>query len=310
VSTILILWFAGASAMAGLLNIVPRYLPRYGMAPDWARAVRPLVLIFTAACSLVTVLFQADVDAQAGAYATGVLAVITSATIAVTLDAHRRRHLQATLGYGSVAAIFVYTTAITVVDNTRGLQIALVFIATIVVMSLISRAARSTELRVESIVLDPMAERLVRTAARKGMVRIIANHPDERTSREYLRKEREEREASNIPRGVPVLFLEVVVADASDFASELVVHGERVGEYGVLRVEGPSVPNTIAAVLLYIQEYTRLQPHIYFGWTEGNPFKYLARFILFGEGDVAPVTHEILRRAEPDPRRRPAIHVG
>ena len=309
-STILILWFAGASAMAGLLNIVPRYLPRYGMAPDWARAVRPLVLIFTAACFLVTVLFRADVDAQAGAYATGVLAVITSATIAVTLDAHRRRQSRATLGYGSVAAIFVYTTAITVVDNTRGLQIALIFIATIVVMSLISRAARSTELRVESIVLDPMAEQLVRTAARKGMVRIIANHPDERTSREYLRKEREEREASNIPRGVPVLFLEVVVADASEFASELVVHGERIGEYGVLRVDGPSVPNTIAAVLLYIQDYTRLQPHIYFGWTEGNPLKYLARFILFGEGDVAPVTHEILRRAERDPRRRPAIHVG
>lgn len=310
VSTISILWFAGASALAGLLNIVPRYLPRYGMAPDWARATRPLVLIFTAICAVVTILFRAEVDAQAGAYATGVLAVITSATIAVTLDARRRQQPRATLGFGFVALIFLYTTIVTIIGDFGGLQIALFFIAGIITVSLVSRAARSTELRVTEVVVDAVAEQLIREAARDGVIRIIANHPDDRTRREYLLKEREEREASHIPEGDAVLFLEVTITDASEFDRSIHVHGHRIGTFRVLRTEGSSVPNAIAATLLDIRDRTRQQPHIYFGWVEGNPLKYLARFILFGEGDVAPVTREILRRAEPNAKRRPAIHVG
>jgi len=309
VSTIGILWFAGASAMAGLLNIVPRYLPRYGMAPDWARASRPLALLVTAICVVVTLIFRASVDAQAGAYATGVLALLTSATIAVALAARRRRQRGATLFFAGVSVIFVYTIGSTIIGQPAGLEIAAVFIVAIVVVSLVSRVFRSTELRASGVEVDETARGFIADAAR-GTIRLIANHPDDRSPREYLLKEREERAVNGIPPGEPVLFLEVSVADASEFAPVLQVRGEEIGGYRVLRAQGASVPNAIAAVLLYLRDTTGARPHIYFAWTEGNPLKFLAKYILFGEGDIAPVTHEVLRQAEPDPARRPAIHVG
>jgi hypothetical protein len=150
ISTIMILWFAGASAMAGLLNVVPRYLPRYGMAPDWARATRPLVLIFTAICFAVTIYFRAGVNAQGAAYATGVLALMTSATIAVTLSARRKGQVTATWAFGLVTAIFIYTTFVNIRTQPDGLKIAFFFIAAIVVVSLLSRIFRTTELRVDA----------------------------------------------------------------------------------------------------------------------------------------------------------------
>jgi hypothetical protein len=310
VSTILILWFAGASAMAGLLNIVPRYLPRYGMAPDWARATRPLVIVFTLICFAMTILFRADINAQAGPYATGVLAVITSASVAVFLSEWRKKARGSIICFGAVMVIFIYAFLNTIVQDPSGLKMAAIFFGSIVVISLISRAARSTELRATEVAFDATAERFIREAAQSGPLRLIANHPDERNTREYLLKEREEREASHIPAGDPVLFVEVTVQDASDFASTVMVQAEVVGGFRVLRVQSASVPNGLAATLLAIRERTGKKPHAYFGWTEGNPLKYLARFIFFGEGDIAPVTREILRQTDPNPATRPAIHIG
>ncbi|MFN8591726.1 MAG: hypothetical protein U0031_09735 [Thermomicrobiales bacterium] len=310
VSTILILWFAGASAMAGLLNIVPRYLPRYGMAPDWTHATRPLVLVFSAIAFVLTVLFRADVEAQAGAYATGVLVLISSASVAVTLAAHKAGQRTLTWAFAAIAAVFAYTTVVNVLERPDGIKIAGFFISAIVIVSLISRTVRSTELRSTAVDFDDLAEQWIDAAGRNGQVRLIANHPDERNTREYLLKEREEREANHIPVGDPVMFLEVTVRDASEFASQVRVSGEEIGGFRVLRADGTAVPNAIAAVLLAIRDRTGARPHAYFGWVEGNPLKYLGRFVFFGEGDIAPTTREILRLAEPDPGRRPVIHVG
>jgi hypothetical protein len=310
VSTITILWFAGASAMAGLLNIVPRYLPRYGMAPDWGRAVRPLVLVYTAISVIVTVLFAADVDAQGGAYATGVLAMMTSAAFAVTLTAWRKGSKPTTLSFGLITAVFIYALAANIYDRPDGIAIAAFFIGAIVLVSLFSRVYRSTELRQERIEVDEKAQRFIEEATKRGEIHLVAHRRRYGTEEEYARKEREQREDNHIPASEPILFLEVDVEDASEFMDVLEVRGVEVGGQKVLRAVSTVVPNAIAALMIYLRDTTGKTPHCYFGWTEGNPIVYLFRYLLFGEGDTAPVTHEVLREAEPDPERRPAIHVG
>ncbi|OOB91430.1 amino acid transporter [Rathayibacter sp. VKM Ac-2630] len=311
VSTICILWFAGASAMAGLLNIVPRYLPRYGMAPQWAAAVRPLVLVFTAIAFLITILFEADVNAQGGAYATGVLVLITSASVAVFLSARRQRQRKRTVGFALIALVFVYTTVVNVIERPDGVRIAAVFIVGIVVVSLISRVQRSFQLRATSVVLDDQALAFVRSDADDyGVIRIVSHEPDEDSEQEYRTKLSEERRDSNIPARSPVLFLEVHRADSSNFEEDLEVRGVVRHGFRVLQVSSGNVPNTLAAVLLEIRSETGVIPEIYFEWTEGSPLSNMFRFLITGAGEVAPVTREVLRRAEPDPGRRPAVHVG
>jgi len=309
-STITILWFAGASALAGLLNIVPRYLPRYGMAPEWARATRPLVLVFTALAFFVTWYFKADVDAQGGAYATGVLVLIFSAAVAVTLAAIRRRSRKGIVAFSVISLVFGYTLVTNVIERPEGVKIAGLFIAGIVVVSFAARITRATELRVTEIHLDDTARRFLAAADTDGLLRIIANEPGPRDAREYLDKESDVRRRNHIPGEDPILFLEVTVRDASDFESELDVHGKVMFGFRVLRVESSTVANAIAALLLEIRDQFETTPHVYFGWTEGNPLKHVATFFFFGHGEVAPITREVLREAEPDPLRRPVVHVA
>jgi hypothetical protein len=308
VVTMAILWFAGASALAGLLNLVPLYLPRYGMAPEWARATRPLVVIFTGIGILVTIAFSADVDAQAGAYATGVLVLMSSGAVAVAITAWRQNHRAAL--FTAITVVFAYTSITNMIERPEGIKIAAVFILSIVLSSLVSRALRSTELRVLGIVPDPLAQQFIDEAAHSKEIGIIANRPGPGDPAEYADKLHEAWRAHHLTPDHPVLFLEVERGDASEFSDVLLVHGARVENHRVLRCKSPAVPNAIAALLLHIRDRTGKIPHVYFGWTEGNPIAYLLKFLALGEGDTAPVTREVLRQAESDPLRRPFVHVG
>lgn len=311
ISSILILWFAGASAMAGLINIVPRYLPSYGMAPEWGRAVRPVVIVYTVICIIITIIFNADVNAQAGAYATGILAMMVSGSFAVTVSAWRKKQRGATIGFAVLTLVLVYALVENVIEKPDGITISFGFIIGIVVISLVSRVSRTTELRVDKIKFDEHARRFItETIAYDHRITLIANRRQAGDKAEYDEKENEQRGMNPVPGTADVMFLEIDIVDPSAFSDVLCVQGVEVDGHRVLRASAPAAPNAIAAILLALRDSTGVIPHAHFEWSEGNPLGHLFRYLILGRGDTPPVVREIIRSAEADPSRRPRVHVG
>ena len=289
VSTILVLGLAGASAMAGLLHLIPRYLPRFGMAPRWAALSRPLVLVLFVIDLVITVIFGASVEAQSGAYATGVLVLILSAAFAATLALWREGRWPLAFYTALLSLVFAYTLADNCLARPDGLIIGTVFTFLLILVCAISRSMRSVEFRIPyGYFVDVESWRLGPEVRGKKvhLAPIPKSSPD-------ARRETRAQIVRHYNVGGPFLFLHVNLLDnRSEFSSPLEVSLRKEGDDYVGEVFGAiATANTIA----YISEV--IDPiSIFIGLTRRNLMAQAVRCLLFGEGETGLMVYTILLR--------------
>lgn len=311
-STVAILCFAGASALSGLLNLIPRYLPKFGMAPDWVSATRPLVCVIIAVCLVVTLIFRASVEEQGAAYATGVMVLILSACVAVMIEKYRERE-GTTWGRVPwptviITVVFLYTAVDIMIEKSEGLIISLFFIAAIMGVSLVSRIVRSDELRVVRFQYANNDSRFRWNTLQHVEIPVLAPHrPGGRTLDE---KERELRIWHHLDDEIPVVFVEISLGDTSDFFQEPVLDIRHEGGRYIIRVSRcTSIAPAIAALALSLNGTTK-PIELHFGWSDESPLKMNLGFLLFGEGNIPFLVKELLRDAQPDEALRPRVIIG
>jgi hypothetical protein len=288
-STILILGLAGASAMAGLLHLIPRYLPRFGMAPRWAALSRPLVLVLFAVDIVITLIFDADVEAQSGAYATGVLVLILSAALAATLALWRERRWGLAVYTGFLFLVFAYTLADNCLGRPDGLIIGGVFTLLLMLASGLSRSIRSVEFRIPEGFFTDVESWRMGPELRGKKVHLV---PMASSSVEARCKKRAEIARHYNVRG-PFLFLHVNLLDnRSEFSAPLEVSLRKEGDDYVGEVHGAiAIANTIAYVSEAIDPIS-----IFIGLTRRALTGQAVRFLLFGEGETGLMVYMILLR--------------
>jgi hypothetical protein len=312
ISTVVILWFAGASAMAGLLNLVPQYLPRYGMAPDWTLATRPLVLLFTIINLFVTWIFRASVDAQGAAYATGVVVLMFSAAIATIIETYRSRTghwvWRVPWFYSFIGLLFLYTMVSIIIEKPQGMQIASFFIVGIIATSFISRTWRSTELRFTGFEFKDDNDQFLWDSLRHLEIAILVPHRP--GGRDLMQKEQSIRAEHHLQPSEPIVFIEVERGDVSEFYQHPTLDVAQQEGRILLRINNcSSIPHVLAAVALEMSKCGK-PPEIHFGWSNENPLRANLNFVLFGEGNVPWLVRELILKAEPDPAKQPRVVIG
>jgi hypothetical protein len=313
VSTILILFLAGASVTVSLRDLLPQYLNRYGMEMHWARRRSLLLHLFNVAILLAILYFHASVSHQIGAYAASVYILLASAVLAAYVDLRARWKKSFFLPMVSAPLLLVFVfflvmAGLVVWNNPAGAIIALLFIVLVLFTSALSRWYRSTELRYEGFTFADEE-----TGVRWEQIRrlefqvLVPHHPDHRTLAE---KEEEIRTRHRLGPDVPIIFAEAQLGDPSDFQQHPLMHIIKVDGREIIRVsECASIAHVLAAIALEFREVGR-PPEIHFAWSEEAPVATNLKFLLFGEGNIPWLVHALIRKFEPNPARQPRVVIG
>ncbi|HVT28785.1 MAG TPA: hypothetical protein VHE81_12295, partial [Lacipirellulaceae bacterium] len=261
---------------------------------------------------IVTWIFSASVTEQGGAYATGVMVLMTSAAVAVVIDDWRKRFggwwRRLHWGYLVATLVFVYTTVAIVIEKPDGIKIAGAFILAVLVFSIISRTRRSTELRFEKFEFVDEHSRFLWDAMRHLEFPVLVPHrPGHHTIAE---KDEKIRRVHRLGPKTPIVFVEANVGDPSEFHHNPMIEITEQDERFILRLTRcASVAHAVATVALELSK-TGKPPEIHFGWSGESPLAANLNFLLFGEGNVPWLVRELILKSEPDPAKQPRVIIG
>ncbi len=317
--TVLVLCLAGTSVVTALAVLLPVFLLRFGMEFKWAERWGVLLIAFAGINMLVTVFFQANVEDQRGAYATGVLVMMTCAAVVTAVD-HRQIFARASstlarLGtwislafFTLVAAVFIAIALAVVLKSASGLGISLLFIAAILAMSITSRAWRADELRTIGFAFkDAQSQFLWHSLRLADFPVLVPVRPGREVHRQ---KETEIRATHQLSDEADIVFLEVCVDDPSDFFQTLSIEVVREDNRYTIKVTNcVSAPHAIAAIALEMSRES-IPPGLHFGWPEMDMLSASWSYLAFGEGNIPWKVRELIHLAEKNEAKRPRVIVG
>jgi hypothetical protein len=314
-AVVAVLTLSGIVVMVGMRHLIPPYLYRLGMDWKWSQRWGVVAMLLGAVKVGVTYATDADPEAQRGAYLTGVLGVFAAASLAAVVDVWKRRRgrawpLRVSPVFGVCLVVFAASTGVVAWAQPGGLAIVLCMVGVTLLVSIVTRFFRTTELRFRGFEFaDDDSRRLWQEVIAQDFPVIVPVRSMDMGGC-VEEKEGEIRRFHRLPAEMPILFLQAELADPSDFYHTPLMRVTREDGRVIAQVSRcASIPHVIAAAALDVAK-CGVVPELHFGWSAENPLTANLHFVLFGHGNVPWMVYELIRAADFPADRKPRVLVG